>query len=560
MYHRLFIFMSFLMIASHAQAMRTKPMISNNTTVVTSDSKEYKIKIQKLEECQTIASSFDLAEQPTVFSLPRITSEEWLLFHASLEQAPETAASQLKDKKRLRSVLDTAHYLGHSALFDACTNAWQENDFDIGDEFEVMGKEVVKVRELPFEVELAIAHKTLQATPFNASLSAWIARGTQIPSQKIRLACSIWTCCTNTSNTLSAVGTVDGRITVIDARSHAHYSWPAHTREVSDLHFNSQNGFLYSVARDGSIKAWDPQNNFVLSREIQTGIVDLPFSFNINPQGTLLATPLNDGINVWDLASGATRVILTPQRSTCAAFNSSGMLLAAGTQECTVQIIDALTGACIQTLNTPEHIINQVKFNQNNTLLAAGSRSGFIYIWNLTNYRLVAILPAHTGKIWGIEFSPCNRFLFSCSADQTVKIFDLATNGCIRSLNQKADVQDMRLSSDLQLVIGSRDSTVCFLSIKKLLERYQQRKRFFERDVSAAQAQLIKRAFAAKNNEDDEDYEGELIDVSSGQDAKTFSQFPDEIQAMLLKELPFKKESKKKKRKTDDDDKDFLPE
>ncbi len=553
MYQRLFIFISlFFIISSNTQAMLSQSMLRDSKTVLTGDSKEHKIEIQKLAACQTITQLLDIDEQTATLPLPAITSEQWQLFQEGLEDTPEITREKCKNKKRLRDVLTVAHYLGHTPLFDTCTTAWQENNFDIVEE----EQDGIKAKELPFEVELPIAHKMLKATGLDTEMPLWIARGTKFPRSEIDITKPIWSCCKSRDNTMTAVGATDGTITVINSAIQETFCWPAHTREVSDLLFSHDNNLLFSVAQDLVIHIWDARNNFAHVRQLVTeGGENNPFAIHLNPEGTLLVADGNNSVDLWDLASFTkTSLPDTHLNPKTAIFNNTGSLIATGSEQQSVQLWNATTRQCIATLVTAGTTITRLQFNSTSTQLVAGGRNGIVYVWSLPNNELLATIPAHIDRIWGLLFSPCNKFLFSCSADKMVKIIDLETYKVIKSIKLKTDLHDMRLTSDLQLVIGSRDGKLHYIAIKNFLDRYSERKRYFERNITAAQAKLIKHAFAMVDDED------ELIDVSHGPNGETFNQFPYEIQKMLLKELPFKKpKPKKKKRKTDDDD-DYVPE
>jgi len=95
-------------------------------------------------------------------------------------------------------------------------------------------------------------------------------------------------------------------------------------------------------------------------------------------------------------------------------------------------------------------------------LIAAGSASGDVYIWQISENRQVQVLKGHTNWVRAVTFSPDNKFLATGSGDHTVKIWDLSRNECINTLNGHTDwIRSLSFSKDGRyLASGASDKRV----------------------------------------------------------------------------------------------------
>ena len=82
--------------------------------------------------------------------------------------------------------------------------------------------------------------------------------------------------------------------------------------------------------------------------------------------------------------------------------------------------------------------INALAFSHDGKLLATGSgepsRGGEIKLWNPADGILVRDLPnVHTDAVFGLDFSPDDKFLASGAADKMARVVELASGKVIRS-------------------------------------------------------------------------------------------------------------------------------
>ncbi|KAF8430200.1 WD40-repeat-containing domain protein [Tirmania nivea] len=102
----------------------------------------------------------------------------------------------------------------------------------------------------------------------------------------------------------------------------------------------------------------------------------------------------------------------------------------------------ALPSVCMYTFHNTNDGLACVDFSQDATLAATGFQEAYIKIFSLTGNPLVSALPsenngqtapttrrliAHSGPVYGVTFSPDNRYIISSSQDSTVRLWSLDT-------------------------------------------------------------------------------------------------------------------------------------
>ncbi|HVU66891.1 MAG TPA: helix-turn-helix domain-containing protein [Ktedonobacteraceae bacterium] len=95
-------------------------------------------------------------------------------------------------------------------------------------------------------------------------------------------------------------------------------------------------------------------------------------------------------------------------------------------------------------------------------VIAAGTTSGEIWIYNASTYALLMIFRGHSDGVWSLAFSPDGSRLASSSDDHTVCLWDTASGDCLNLLRgHSARVRAVAFSANGQLLAsGSDDQTI----------------------------------------------------------------------------------------------------
>ncbi|GKZ98611.1 hypothetical protein AnigIFM59636_004455, partial [Aspergillus niger] len=143
------------------------------------------------------------------------------------------------------------------------------------------------------------------------------------------------------------------------------------------------------------------------------------------PDGkTLASCSADETIRLWDLtASEITQNHNSdsfeppPQIMT---FSPDGLFLASGSYESpVVRIWNVTEGTIAWTLDEHSAAINSLAFSPDNRILATCSADNSACLWDLTKRTLLHTIDSHSESVNSVAFSPNGQLLASCSDDDT---------------------------------------------------------------------------------------------------------------------------------------------
>ncbi|MBV9382680.1 MAG: WD40 repeat domain-containing protein, partial [Streptosporangiaceae bacterium] len=212
-----------------------------------------------------------------------------------------------------------------------------------------------------------------------------------------------------------------------------------HIGGVRAVTFSPGGDLLATASYDFTAQIWDLASGATsIILEHDTPVQDVAFS----PDGALLATAAADGTaRIWDRATGTTRVILEGHSSRLegVAFSPDGALLATASYDGTARIWDVTgrrTGRSFRRAVSPMKTLQGhaggvlgVAFSPDGALLATSSSDGTARIWLVATGTGGAVLRGHNAPVRGVAFSPDGALLATASDDGTTRIWSVATGG-----------------------------------------------------------------------------------------------------------------------------------
>ncbi len=255
-----------------------------------------------------------------------------------------------------------------------------------------------------------------------------------------------------------------------------------HTDWIRSVAFNSQ-GLLASSSLDQTIRLWDIEKGICVG--VLKGHTNGVFAVCFIGEGNILASSSLEGtVRLWDVATRqCVRILQGHTNAVYAnAVNPQGTLLATGGDDFSLKLWDVASGECLRTFQGRQNWFSSVAFSpilpaessqsknpkskiQNpkflsGWLIASGGEDRIVRLW--TPDGECRNLRGHTDFIFAVNFSPDGRSLVSCSADQTIRLWNVMTGQCIKVLQGHAGlVTDVTFSPDGHILASSSyDHTV----------------------------------------------------------------------------------------------------
>ncbi|XP_010627446.1 apoptotic protease-activating factor 1 [Fukomys damarensis] len=123
----------------------------------------------------------------------------------------------------------------------------------------------------------------------------------------------------------------------------------------------------------------------------------------------------------------------------CCAFSTDDRFIATCSVDKKVKIWNSVTGELVHAYDEHSEQINCCCFTNNsqNLLLATASNDFFLKLWDLNQKECRNTMFGHTNSVNHCRFSPDDEVLASCSADGTLKLWDVRSANERKSINVK---------------------------------------------------------------------------------------------------------------------------
>uniref|UniRef100_A0A8C3QNH3 Small-subunit processome Utp12 domain-containing protein n=1 Tax=Cyanoderma ruficeps TaxID=181631 RepID=A0A8C3QNH3_9PASS len=178
----------------------------------------------------------------------------------------------------------------------------------------------------------------------------------------------------------------------------------------------------------GQLLVWEWQSeSYVLK---QQGHFNSMVSLGYSPDGQYIVTGGEDGkVKVWNTSSSFCFVTFTEHNSgvTAVTFTSTGYVVLSASLDGTVRAFDLHRYRNFRTFTSPRPSqFSCLAVDSSGEIVAAGSQDSFeIFIWSMQSGRLLDVLAGHEGPISSLSFNPMKCVLASASWDKTVKLWDM---------------------------------------------------------------------------------------------------------------------------------------
>jgi len=189
---------------------------------------------------------------------------------------------------------------------------------------------------------------------------------------------------------------------------------------------------------------------------------------HILPNGTTLVAGYEDGcVKVWDLKTASAMHTIQGHLAHTGSVTSmdchhNNMLVITGSTDATAKVVNISTGKVLTTYNCAletstdeEESVEAVAFCNSNNLVATGTLSGILTIWN-TNSHTSRHQCKHQAGITRLKWEKDSTNIYTCTLDGIVHKWN-ALNGSLVAQwhGHGEDILDMALSSDGQSIVAT---------------------------------------------------------------------------------------------------------
>jgi WD40 repeat protein/tetratricopeptide (TPR) repeat protein len=149
-----------------------------------------------------------------------------------------------------------------------------------------------------------------------------------------------------------------------------------------------------------------------------------------------------------------------PVYSVC--YSADGSRIASASQDNTVKVWDARSGAELLTLRGHAGAVRSVSYSPDGTQLASASEDSTVKVWDARTGIELFTLRGHTGKVRTVSYHPNGSQLASAAQDSTIKVWDARSGALLLSLRGHfSTVTSVSYSPDgSRIASGAEDKAV----------------------------------------------------------------------------------------------------
>jgi WD40 repeat protein len=236
-----------------------------------------------------------------------------------------------------------------------------------------------------------------------------------------------------------------------------------HENVVSALAFSDNGERLYSASWDKTVCVWNTETG--QSEKVLRGHTDWVFDLflPVSPEGTVQSVSQNELVS-WSksLEETARQTGLGGAKVNSAAFSPNGKLLAIGGRDGFVRVRSVEGDSPPIEIGGFRSWVGDVCFSADARVLAAGTRTGNVRIFELPSAKQLHSFEAHPGRqVLTLRISPDGKSLATGGFEQTARLWDVETGKETATLSgHRGVVTTLTWSADGRfLATGERHGT-----------------------------------------------------------------------------------------------------
>lgn len=198
---------------------------------------------------------------------------------------------------------------------------------------------------------------------------------------------------------------------------------------------------LVSCSSDQTLKVWQAMGTGQCAATLKSHSDYVTCMATSSSAGLLASGGLRGEVMLWDMAilqqvlgSQQQHSHFAPTKADgmsesvyAVAMDTRGALLAAGSTESSIRMVDARTGARVMQLKGHSDNVRALALNSEGTLLLSGSSDHTIRLWDLGQQRCLHTFAVHTDSVWALQADDSFGVVYSGGRDKCVYRTHLTT-------------------------------------------------------------------------------------------------------------------------------------
>ncbi|KAK4304526.1 hypothetical protein Pmani_023519 [Petrolisthes manimaculis] len=200
---------------------------------------------------------------------------------------------------------------------------------------------------------------------------------------------------------------------------------PSLETRVSRVKFHPSGRFLGVCVHDNSWRLWDLETEEEVL--FQEGHSKPVYCIDFQNDGSLAATGGMDAYGrLWDVRIGRCVMFLTGHQNALLAVNWSpdGFHLVTGSEDNSARVWDVRQRRCVYTIPAHTGIVTGVRYDRiGGQYIVTSSYDGSVRLWCHGSFQAMRALEGHGQKVTGVDISPTDGIIATCSFDRTFKLW-----------------------------------------------------------------------------------------------------------------------------------------
>lgn len=248
-------------------------------------------------------------------------------------------------------------------------------------------------------------------------------------------------------------GASDGQIRIWEVASQKCMAvLDGHTDRVHSVCLSEEELLVLSASADKTVRTWDPVTGKCL--RTMEGHQACVRQAVLSPNAKHALSGSDDAtLMLWDARTGKRIRTFIGHRQgvNSVAITRCGNFALSASKDCTLKQWDIWTGECLRTFEGSDSRITSVCVSSDGkVMLSACNRH--VQFWSLETGELIRKIRGHRTEIFSVCINESGRYAISATGMGTIKVWDVYTGQCLRSLQGHAPTS---LSRDGRFAISS---------------------------------------------------------------------------------------------------------